>query len=125
MGRALAERGRCGPEIVYELNGELHVLTTATGETRRIVIQVPDDGVASRPSRIPVSRNIEDFGLSPKGGRALFVARGDIFTAPIENRPTRNLTHSSNAHDKWARLVPRRRQDRFPSPTVAGKRRFT
>ena len=106
MGRALAERGRCGPEIVYELNGELHVLTTATGETRRIVIQVPDDGVASRPSRIPVSRNIEDFGLSPKGGRALFVARGDIFTAPIENRPTRNLTHSSNAHDKWARWSP-------------------
>jgi len=53
-----------------------------------------------------VSRNIEDFGLSPKGERALFVARGDIFTAPIEKGPTRNLTHSSNAHDKWARWSP-------------------
>ncbi len=92
--------------IVYELNGELHVLTTSTGEPRRIAIQVPDDGVARRPSRIPVSRNIEDFGLSPKGERALFVARGDIFTAPIEQGPTRNLTHSSNAHDKWARWSP-------------------
>ena len=34
------------------------------------------------------------------------MARGDIFTAPIEQGPTRNLTHSSNAHDKWARWSP-------------------
>ena len=44
--------------------------------------------------------------LSPKGERALFVARGDVFTAPIEKGPTRNLTHSSGAHDKWARWSP-------------------
>ena len=41
-----------------------------------------------------------------KGERALFVARGDVFTAPIENGPTRNLTRSSSAHDKWARWSP-------------------
>jgi tricorn protease len=44
--------------------------------------------------------------LSPKGERALFSARGDIFTAPIEKGPTRNLTHSSGAHDKWPSWSP-------------------
>ena len=44
--------------------------------------------------------------LSPKGERALLAARGDIFTAPIEKGPTRNLTRSSGAHDKWPRWSP-------------------
>ena len=43
---------------------------------------------------------IEDADLSPKAERVLFAARGDIFTAPVEHGPTRNLTHSPGAHDK-------------------------
>lgn len=93
-------------KIVYELDGELHVLDIRTGQDQKISIFVPDDGVSMRPSRYSAARNIEDFELSPKGERALFVARGDIFTAPIEKGPTRNLTNSSNAHDKHARWSP-------------------
>ena len=89
--------------IVFELNGELHVYDVASGRDRKVSIMVPDDGLAKRPSRYSAAENIEDFELSPKGERALFVARGDVFTAPIEKGPTRNLTDSSRAHDKWAR----------------------
>ncbi|KPK79007.1 MAG: peptidase S41 [Gemmatimonas sp. SM23_52] len=96
------EEGR----IVYELNGELVVYDVSADRSTPISIMVPDDGVAMRPSRVSASRDIEDFELSPKGQRALFVARGDVFTAPIEHGPTRNLTHSSNAHDKHARWSP-------------------
>ncbi len=92
--------------IVYELDGELEVYDTQAGDSTRLAIFVPNDGVAMRPSRISVDDDIEDYALSPKGERALFVARGDVFTAPIENGPTRNLTRSSNAHDKWARWSP-------------------
>jgi tricorn protease len=101
--------------VVYELDGELHVLELATGNDARIAIQVPNDGVAMRPARLSVERNIEDFALAPQGERALFVARGDIFSAPIEHGPTRNLTNSSNAHDKWARWSPDGRQVAFIS----------
>ncbi|MEM7584234.1 MAG: S41 family peptidase [Acidobacteriota bacterium] len=101
--------------IIYELDGELEVYEVASNSSRRLAIQVPNDGVAMRPSRIPVSDNIEDFSLSPKGERALFVARGDIFTAPIEKGPTRNLTQSSDAHDKWARWSPDGSQIAFVS----------
>ena len=92
--------------IVYELNGELHVFNVQEGRDQALAITVPTDGGASRPSRISAERNIEGFALSPKGERALFVARGDVFTAPIEKGPVRNLTNSSGAHDKHARWSP-------------------
>jgi tricorn protease len=74
--------------VVYELNGELQLLDTKTGQSRPIPITVPDDGLARRPARISAANQIHDFELSPKGERALFSARGDIFTAPIEKGPT-------------------------------------
>jgi len=93
-------------QIVYELDGELSLLDTASGAARRLAIHVPDDGLYKRPARVSAAKQIEDFELSPKGERALFVARGDVFTAPIEKGPTRNLTASSGAHDKHARWSP-------------------
>lgn len=87
--------------IIYEMDGELQILDTKNGKATPISITVPDDGLARRPSRVSAANNIESYDLSPKGERALFSARGDIFTAPIEKGPTRNLTHSSGAHDKW------------------------
>ncbi|WP_306591512.1 S41 family peptidase [Geothrix sp. 21YS21S-4] len=92
--------------IVYELNGELRVMNVQDGSDRGIAIAVPTDGGASRPARINVERNIEEFALSPKGERALFVARGDLFTVPVEKGPVRNLTDSSGAHDRQARWSP-------------------
>ena len=92
--------------IVYELDGELHVFDTRAKKDNAISIFVPDDGLHKRPSRINVAQNIEDYSLSPKGERVLFCARGDIFTAPVEHGPTRNLTNSSGAHDKWPRWSP-------------------
>ena len=92
--------------IVYELNGELQVLDTKSRKSTAISITVPDDGLARRPSRVSAAGQIESVGLSPKGERAVFAARGDIFSAPIEKGPTRNLTHSSGAHDKWPSWSP-------------------
>lgn len=101
--------------IVYEFGGELRVFDTRTGQDRAVPITVPNDGVAMRPARMSAERNIEDFALSPKGERAVFVARGDVFTLPIEKGPTRNLTNSSNAHDKAARWSPDGRTIAFVS----------
>jgi tricorn protease len=101
--------------IAYEMDGELHVYDTRTKADTKLDIFVPDDGLAARPQHRAVSRFIEDYALAPKGARALFVARGDVFTAPIEHGPTRNLTHSSGAHDKAARWSPDGRKIAFIS----------
>jgi tricorn protease len=93
-------------QIVYELNGELQVLDAKTRKNTPISINVPDEGIARRPSRVSAANLIESAGLSPKGERVVVSARGDIFTMPIEKGPTRNLTHSSGAHDKWPSWSP-------------------
>jgi tricorn protease len=92
--------------IVYELNGELNVLDVKTGKSAHIAIHVPDDGVNRRASYVSAANFIEQADLSPKGERVLFAARGDIFSAPVEKGPTRNLTHSPGAHDKWPTWSP-------------------
>ena len=93
-------------KIVYELNGELQVLDIRSRKSDAISITVPDDGLARRPGRVSAAGQIESVGLSPKGERAVFAARGDVFSVPIEKGPTRNLTHSSGAHDKWPNWSP-------------------
>jgi len=102
-------------QVVYELNGELHIYDTRSDKDRKLSVEVPDDGLNRRLSRVSTEKLIEDFELSPKGERALFVARGDVFTVPIEKGPTRNLTNSSSAHDKWARWSPDGRKIAFIS----------
>ncbi len=92
--------------IVYELDGELNILDVRSAKSEKISISVPSDGLASRPSQISVSNQIDGFDLSPKGERVIFQARGDIFTAPIEKGSPRNLTRSSGAHDKAAEWSP-------------------
>jgi tricorn protease len=92
--------------IVYELNGGLEIYDVRSRKTTPISITVPDDGLARRPARVSAANLVEAASLSPKGERVLFGARGDIFSAPVEKGPVRNLTNTSNAHEKWPRWSP-------------------
>jgi tricorn protease len=92
--------------IVYELDGQLHILDVNTGADRAITIKVQDDGLWKRPRRISVADDISDFDVSPKGERAVLVARGEVFTVPIEKGPIRNLTRSSGSDDRAAAWSP-------------------
>ena len=92
--------------IVYERNGELEIFDTKNNKSTKLNINVPDDGVHKRAKTVNAATVMENVALAPKGERVLFGARGDIFSAPVEKGGTRNLTHSSNAHDKYPRWSP-------------------
>jgi tricorn protease len=87
--------------IVYEREGELEILDTGSKKVSRLSISVPDDGINKRARQASVANRVSWWGLSPKGERAVFSARGDIFTVPIEKGGARNLTRSSGAHDRF------------------------
>ena len=89
-------------QIIYELDGELHIYDTRSDQDRALSILVPADATTTRPQAVNAADFVESFTLSPGGERVAIVARGDIFSVPVEHGTTRNLTRSSNAHDREA-----------------------
>jgi tricorn protease len=99
--------------IVFAQAGALWVIDLPSEKMHRLGISVPDDGTRTGPRYIDASdairdqdtAQVTDYALSPNGKRALFSARGDIYTVPAEHGATRNLTNSSNAdedHPAWS-----------------------
>jgi len=86
--------------IVYENGGYIYRLDPATGKSHQIHIQIYDDKLQTIPYYKNVTKFINYFGLSPSGKRALFEARGDIFTVPAKNGNIRNLTNSQGIREK-------------------------
>ncbi len=88
-----------GGILVYELAGALHTLNPATGEDKELTITVHGDFPQAMIQWKDVRGDIASASLSPTGARALFEARGEVFTVPAEKGDVRNLTHSSGAAD--------------------------
>jgi tricorn protease len=91
-----------GPDaIVYEQAGYIHLLDTNTRTSRRLNIQVRGDLPWARPQFRRVAEMIRSASLSPTGTRAVFEARGDIFTVPAEKGDYRDLTRTPGVHDRY------------------------
>ncbi len=95
-----------GNQIVYELGGTLWLLNVDTKETRQISVEIRGDAPEIRPSIKELNDYITGIDCSPSGKRALIVARGEVFTVPEEEGPTRNLTKDPGARDKDAAWSP-------------------
>jgi tricorn protease len=78
--------------IVYEQFGELKLFDLKSGKTRRVDVRLAGDLPEVRARRVAVDAMAGAADLSPSGARAVFQARGDIFTVPAEKGDVRNLT---------------------------------
>jgi tricorn protease len=96
-----------GPDaIVFENAGRLHVLDLATEQSQPVEITVPADLPHVRTELKNVSNRIESWSLSPSGKRALFEARGEVFTVPAKHGSVRNLTNTSGVAERDPRWSP-------------------
>ncbi len=86
--------------LILEQDGWIHLLDPATGRTRQLEITVRGDFPWAAPQWEDVSSRATSASLSATGKRALFEARGEIFTVPVENGDARNLSRSSGAADR-------------------------
>src|SRR5882672_11526248 len=82
-----------GPEdIVFENAGRLYLLDLESEKYHEVSIQVLTDRATLKPRLEDVSGTVHEPDISPSGKRAVFEARGEIFTVPAENGVVRNLT---------------------------------
>jgi tricorn protease len=92
--------------IVFENGGYIHVLDLATEKVRRVPVTIQEDFAIGRGGLRDVSKEITNFEIAPDGSRALFGARGDIFTVPAKHGNIRNLTATPGVHERNSKWSP-------------------
>jgi len=87
--------------IVYEQFGSVHLYDLRSGKSREIPVTVEGDLSEVRPHFVKLAPNrIRNARLSPTGARALFEARGEIFTAPADKGEARDITNTPGANER-------------------------
>lgn len=94
--------------LVFSRDGWLHLLTAASGETRRLSFSLEADMAGRRPRWVAGKDFVTDAAPAPDGRAATFAMRGDIVTVDAAGR-THPVTQSSGAHDRSPLWSPDRR----------------
>ena len=99
--------------IVYEQFGSIHLFDLKSGKAKKIEITVSGDIPSLRPSFEKLASRISNASLSPTGARAVFEARGEIFTVPAEKGDVRNLTNTPGVAERNPAWSSGRQTDRL------------
>jgi len=86
--------------IVYEQFGAIHTYDLKTGKSQAVNITLNGDLPEVRPRMEKVSRWMRNAAISPSGARAVFEARGEIFTVPAEKGNARNITNTKGVAER-------------------------
>ncbi len=96
-----------GPsDIVFEAGGKLYLLNLSNLESKEVKIRVVTDEASLKPRSEKVSRNLQNSSISPSGKRAVFEARGELFSVPAEHGPVFDLTNSPGAAERYPAWAP-------------------
>ncbi len=96
-----------GPsDLVFEAGGRLYLLDLKTEKQREVSIRVVTDRATLKPRSENVGKSVQHADISPGGKRAVFEARGEIFTVPVEHGVVRNLTRSSGVAERYPTWSP-------------------
>ena len=92
--------------IVFEQAGYIWRYPLAGGSAAVVPIDVKEDFASGRNTLVDANKHVESVDPSPDGKRLAVVARGDIFSVPAKDGTPRNLTNTSNAHERDAVWSP-------------------
>jgi tricorn protease len=96
-----------GPsDIVFENGGRLHLLDLTTDKAHEVRIEVVTDRSTIKPQLEKVADLITWADISPSGKRAVFEARGDVFSVPAEHGPIYDLTRTSGFAERYPAWSP-------------------
>lgn len=88
-------------EIIYNQGGYVHVYDIASGNTKKITLNVAADLPELRTRYAEGSKWVRSINISPTGKRAVLEFRGEIVTVPAEKGDPRNLTNTTGTHERF------------------------
>ena len=92
--------------IVFENGGFIFRYDLESNTHTKVDISIQEDLAGGRAELTDVSENVTNYAIAPDGKRALFGARGDVFTVPTKHGEIRNLTNSPGVHDRNSAWSP-------------------
>lgn len=96
-----------GPDdLVFEAGGRLYLMDLDDEGYQEVEIDVVTDRASLKPRTESVAELIQNAAISPSGARAVFEARGELFTVPAEHGPIRQMTRSSGFAERYPAWSP-------------------
>jgi tricorn protease len=92
--------------IVFENAGFIYRFDLETEKAEKVMIEIKEDFAIGRNTLKDVSKETTAYDIASDGARAVLGARGDVFSIPAKNGPTRNLTQSAGVHERNATWSP-------------------
>lgn len=92
--------------IVFEQAGYIWRYDIASGNATPVPIEIKEDFASGRSTFLKVTKNIQSVSTAPDAQRVIVVARGDLFSVPMKEGAPRNLTRTSDAHERDAVWSP-------------------
>ncbi|MGD9556248.1 MAG: PDZ domain-containing protein [Mangrovibacterium sp.] len=95
-----------GDFIVFENGGYIYKMNVKDKKPVKVPVYIQNDFIYARNEWKDASKLIFQGEPAPDGERAVFSARGDIFSVPAENGITHNLTKTAGIHERRAVWSP-------------------
>ena len=96
-----------GPDaIIFENGGYLYTFDLQGKQQKKLSISVPADHTQSMKHWTTATKQVTEFDISPEGNRAVFAARGEVFTVPAKEGSVRNLTHTMAIRERAVAWSP-------------------
>ncbi|HPC84717.1 MAG TPA: PDZ domain-containing protein [Thermoanaerobaculaceae bacterium] len=96
-----------GPaDIVLEAGGRLWRLELGTETLTEVRVEVVTDRATLKPREVNAARLIRNAAVSPSGKRAVFEARGELFSVPAEKGVVFDMTRTSGSAERYPSWSP-------------------
>jgi tricorn protease len=92
--------------IVFEDGGWIYKFDLESEKAKKVRIRILEDRAVARTKLHDASKEVTNYEISHDGKRALFGARGEVFTVPAKTGPTRNLTNTPGVHERNSKWSP-------------------
>lgn len=96
-----------GPDaIIFENGGYLYTFDFQSKKEKKLTVYVPGETDQRMKHWVNAAKNVTDFDIAPDGKRAVFAARGDVFTVPAKEGSVRNLTRTTSIRERSVAWSP-------------------
>ena len=92
--------------IVFEYGGDIIRYPLDGSPAKMVPISIKEDLASGRSGLVDAGKHLESVAPAPDGKRVVAVAQGDVFSVPAKDGTARDLTNTSNAHERDARWSP-------------------